>query len=169
MAVVNRSAVCGGCKYKQPLDKQGFFRTHFMGPTDGHTCPGSGRTIEEADKLRSRPEDQPLPIKNDNPIIHRLVQEDLEKRLALGIQRYGQPLQAHNGRDPLQDLYEELLDAAVYAKQALVERAQHPQITLDSPPEPQIDAVRFQTIPSSSTCETCGFHNGKHKPRCPGY
>jgi hypothetical protein len=70
--------------------------------------------------------------------MHELVQEDLRqrypshsatwdlvealsKRLQLGIERYGEPLRAHNGRDASQDLVEELLDASVYAMQCYVE------------------------------------------------
>lgn len=65
---------------------------------------------------------QPLPIASDAPIAHRLVQADLEDRLALGISRYGQPLQAHNGRDSLRDAYDEALDLCVYLRNAIYER-----------------------------------------------
>lgn len=41
--------------------------------------------------------------------------EDLKERKALGIQRYGVPLQPFNGRDMRRDLREELLDALVYS------------------------------------------------------
>jgi hypothetical protein len=36
-------------------------------------------------------------------------------RRQLGIERYGQPLRHADGRDPLRDLREELLDTIVYA------------------------------------------------------
>lgn len=55
-------------------------------------------------------------------MIHRLVQDDLEQRLQVGIRTYGQPLQSFNGRDPLRDAYEECLDQACYLKQAIIER-----------------------------------------------
>ena len=35
---------------------------------------------------------------------------------------HGTPLQAHNGRDPLVDAYQEALDLAVYLRQAIEER-----------------------------------------------
>jgi hypothetical protein len=54
--------------------------------------------------------------------IHKLVQQDLEKRAALGLKKYGQYLYAKHSRNALQDLYEELLDAASYCKQILVEK-----------------------------------------------
>jgi hypothetical protein len=51
-----------------------------------------------------------------------MVIDDLTVRLQVGIQRYGTPLQPHNGRDALRDLYEELLDACCYVRQAIAER-----------------------------------------------
>jgi hypothetical protein len=50
-----------------------------------------------------------------------LIAADLAARKALGIERYDLPLQAHNGRDGLRDLYEELEDASVYTKQMVIE------------------------------------------------
>lgn len=64
---------------------------------------------------------QPMPKPADGPIMHELVIADLQSRLDVGIKRYGQPLRAFNGRDPLQDLYEELLDACVYLRQLMEE------------------------------------------------
>jgi len=49
------------------------------------------------------------------------VHADLGAREQIGIQRYGTPLQAHNGRCPLWDAYEEALDLACYLMQARVE------------------------------------------------
>lgn len=72
-------------------------------------------------ELRLREGDQPLPVGNDLPVVHELVIEDLRARLALGVRRYGQPLQPFNGRSALRDLYEEILDAAVYTRQAIYE------------------------------------------------
>lgn len=71
---------------------------------------------------KQREGDQPLPVKNDLPAVQDLVLADIEARKALGIQRYGTLLQPFNGRDGLRDLYEELLDAAIYARQLLYER-----------------------------------------------
>ena len=52
----------------------------------------------------------------------RLVIADMEARRQHGIEKYGQPVQPYNGRDPLIDLYQELLDACVYIRQAIEER-----------------------------------------------
>lgn len=64
---------------------------------------------------------QPLPAVNKRAIIHRLVEQDLEDRLAFGLGKYGAPLQAFNGRDALQDAYDELLDLACYIRQVIEE------------------------------------------------
>jgi hypothetical protein len=51
------------------------------------------------------------------------VHADLEERNRKGWESYGGPLEAHNGRDPLREAYEEALDLAVYLRWALMERA----------------------------------------------
>lgn len=66
--------------------------------------------------------DQPTPTTNDNPACWDLVIEDMHSRDEIGQQRYGTRLQAHNGRDVLVDIYQELLDAAVYMRQLIYER-----------------------------------------------
>lgn len=50
------------------------------------------------------------------------VIEDMEARRLHGIEKYTVPVQPFNGRDPLIDLYQELLDACVYCRQAIEER-----------------------------------------------
>jgi hypothetical protein len=51
-----------------------------------------------------------------------LVVKDLLERSAVGIKKYGRPLQSNNGRSALVDLYQELLDACQYIKQEIIER-----------------------------------------------
>jgi hypothetical protein len=65
---------------------------------------------------------QELPTPNKREFIQSAVIRDIEARLKVGIERYGTGLQPFNGRDALQDLYEELLDACMYIKQAIMER-----------------------------------------------
>ena len=65
---------------------------------------------------------QPMPEFNSNPILQELVMDDMQSRLKLGIQRYGTGLQADNGRDMLQDAYEEALDLCVYLRGVIYER-----------------------------------------------
>jgi hypothetical protein len=65
---------------------------------------------------------QPMPTPREGPSVQGMVIADLEVRLQVGIQRYGTPLQPHNGRDALRDAYEEALDLACYLRQAIAER-----------------------------------------------
>jgi hypothetical protein len=50
-----------------------------------------------------------------------LVIEDIKTRKIMGEKKYGVPLRANNGRNALQDLYEELQDATQYCRQMLEE------------------------------------------------
>jgi hypothetical protein len=72
--------------------------------------------------MKTRDGDQPLPIKNDYPIIQDLVITDIEARKAIGLARYGTLLQPFNGRDMLRDAYEEAMDLVIYLRGALYER-----------------------------------------------
>lgn len=67
-------------------------------------------------------EHQQDPVVNDKPCIQDLVIADIEARKQIGIERYGTVLQPYNGRDTLMDLYQELLDACNYIRQAIYER-----------------------------------------------
>lgn len=66
--------------------------------------------------------EQPAPVANDKPGVWSLVMQDMQARDTIGRERYGTPLQPHNGRDALTDAYQEALDLAVYLRQALYER-----------------------------------------------
>lgn len=65
---------------------------------------------------------QPKPVPTSGPSMHDLVIEDIQERKDYGLNKYNSLLQAHNGRNFLKDLYEELHDATVYARGALVEQ-----------------------------------------------
>jgi hypothetical protein len=67
-------------------------------------------------------QEQPEPVKNNLPAVWDMVICDMISRDKVGQQQYGTRLQPYNGRDALRDLYEELLDAAVYARQMIYER-----------------------------------------------
>ncbi len=84
---------------------------------------GPGRIpITVPERAGREGDSQPLPTASSTPVMHKLVQQDLEERLKVGIRRYGQPLQAFNGRNALRDAYEEVLDLAVYLRQAIYEQ-----------------------------------------------
>lgn len=66
--------------------------------------------------------DQPEP--NVSTVdIWPLVVRDMVLRDQVGKKRYGTPLQANNGRDPLMDAYQEALDLCAYLRQAIYERS----------------------------------------------
>lgn len=67
---------------------------------------------------------QPAPVPNDGASMHDLVIADMASRKAFGLAKYGTPLQIGNGRDGLQDAYEEALDLIVYLRQEIEERRQ---------------------------------------------
>ena len=67
--------------------------------------------------------DQPDPMRNDGRPVWELVIEDMQERDRIGRERYGTPLQIHNGRDALVDAYQEALDLVVYLRQAIEERS----------------------------------------------
>ena len=67
-------------------------------------------------------QEQAAPTPNASKPVWELVMADMAARDVVGRERYGTPLQAHNGRDPLVDAYQECLDQAVYLRQAIEER-----------------------------------------------
>ncbi len=65
---------------------------------------------------------QPLPIHTDEVPTVDTVISDLDTRKQMGIKKYGVALQPSNGRDSLQDAYEEVLDLCVYIKNEIRHR-----------------------------------------------
>jgi hypothetical protein len=49
------------------------------------------------------------------------IMRDLSARSREGVRKYGTRLKSHNGRDARLDLYQELLDAFMYATQEMLE------------------------------------------------
>lgn len=72
--------------------------------------------------MKQRPGDQPLPQTNDRPFVADALKDYIEARKQTGIERYGTPLQPHNGRDALRDAFEEAVDLATYLAQVIIER-----------------------------------------------
>lgn len=81
-------------------------------------------SVEDAPILGS--EHDPATAKQASPKgagapILGMVLADLTNRALEGRQKYGEPLLAHNGRNPLWDAYQEALDLAMYLRQAIEE------------------------------------------------
>ena len=79
---------------------------------------------------------QPHPyLDNKAPDVWELVMDDMRERNEFGKAKYGVGLKPFNGRDTLQDAYEEALDLAVYLRTALYERdytAEHSKYYYDT-------------------------------------
>lgn len=65
--------------------------------------------------------EQPMPTPGRARVFDALI-ADLRAREHKGIETYKTTLMTFNGRDPLQDLEEELLDALIYCRQLRMER-----------------------------------------------
>jgi hypothetical protein len=63
---------------------------------------------------------QPAPSEGVTPV-YRMVIADILSRVDAGRQKYGTPLQTHNGRSARWDLYQELIDACLYERQYIEE------------------------------------------------
>jgi hypothetical protein len=105
--------------------------------------------------VKQREGDQQLPVVNDNPAIQDLVTADIEERKRVGVERYGTPLQANNGRDTLRDLYEELLDATMYIRQLIEERKSVEFTAHMRERFPLIEVVQDSGGCCSGSCDRC--------------
>jgi len=88
--------------------------------TGAATDPDLRQDFVEVDRKRTW--GQKLPIPNEMVPVGTQVADDIRLRMEHGKATYGVYLQAFNGRNALQDLYEELLDASCYVKQLLIEQ-----------------------------------------------
>ena len=62
------------------------------------------------------------PIGAVNHDVQEAVREDIRRRRAHGIAKFGQPLMAGDGSDPLAEAYWQALDMVFFLKQLLIER-----------------------------------------------
>lgn len=65
--------------------------------------------------------DQPLP-KPGKVNVQQVLSAAVLERMQYGIDKYGSPLETFNGRDPIRDVWEELVDALTYMTQIRLER-----------------------------------------------
>lgn len=77
---------------------------------------------ESEDNFGSNLTKEQAPPKLSSGDVWLLVLKDMEERRLHGIEKYGVPVQPHNGRDPLIDAYQEVLDLAVYLRQEIEQR-----------------------------------------------
>ena len=89
-------------------------------------CDGCGKYFKKAkdEKMSNQIDDdhsQVMPEKNNSSAIQDLVMRDILDQKIMGVKKYGTALQPFNKRSAKLDKYEELLDAAIYARQELQE------------------------------------------------
>jgi hypothetical protein len=106
-----------------------------------------------SEELRQRPGDQPLPTEGQENVQDALI-ERIKERRALGVQRYGRPLQTFNGRVATRDLLEELLDGATYAMQV--------QMEWDATQTMISEAVRLHSAGEGGLCVACFVESPCH-------
>ena len=74
--------------------------------------------LEHGEGLRKREGDQELPVPNDEVSCQQRFMDRVNQmapaRMELGRKRYGTLLQPFNGRDFVQDVFEEMFDAWAY-------------------------------------------------------
>lgn len=80
-----------------------------------------GQKIPGKDSTSDAAVIQPTP-KGEGQPIYEMVIDDIKERAEIGRETYGEPLKANNGRKPLVDMYQEMLDGVQYLKQHLVEQ-----------------------------------------------
>lgn len=71
-------------------------------------------------KIRDPRYDQPLPKPGGESVTDAVI-SDLHARREMGREKYGDELRTNNGHAAGRDLYEELIDAVLYAKQVKME------------------------------------------------
>jgi hypothetical protein len=64
---------------------------------------------------------EPTPVKNGHPACWDMVKKDISARDEYGKNKYGTRLQPFNGRNIAVDVFQETMDAVVYARQLVYE------------------------------------------------
>ncbi len=86
-----------------------------------HECSrGHNWRVSEDTPELSINQEQPQPHGTGQPVGERLI-ELIQERTKLGIQKYGEPLTTHNGRDSMLDALQESIDLNQYLMKALME------------------------------------------------
>ena len=112
---------------------------------------------------------QPMPEVNDSEFVVDRVLGMIEDRKAFGIRKYGTALQPGNGRDMLQDLIDELMDALIYAVGLQMEgeqkihtfnKVEYDHIALEEGPQAQRLAEYLWAAYQPATLIDVGCANG---------
>lgn len=116
---------------------------------------GTPRVESPLSSTPSLVDEQPAPTRNSGVPVWDLVIADMRARDSVGRERYGTPLQTHNGRDPLVDAYQEVLDTCVYLRQAIEERGGYVE------PVPHREAMRKEIDRLTKWCDELQAKNSE--------
>lgn len=118
----------GRCHSRGPSGGQCVFipyhdGVHVRGPerwSDAEESSDITAPCTERAPTKTREGDQVLPSGDESLVDDQgLLIADIETRRQVGIERYGQGHRPFNGRNTIQDFYEEMIDGAVYARSLL--------------------------------------------------
>ncbi len=107
--------------------------------------------------------DQPEPKPGGYPVQAVLI-EAIRQRMEFGLKKYGRPLETDNGRDPLRDMWEEMLDMISYWTQFILEQGVElpglEKFTKGAPPETWPKGIltvqeAAQIVHAPALCEEC--------------
>lgn len=93
---------------------------NYEGARCDRSCFLTGKCAEHQ-RRASTTDAQPQPVRNEQHSVQDMVIEDIERRKAMGLAKYGTLLQPMNGRRTLVDAYQEALDQTQYLRQAIEE------------------------------------------------
>lgn len=84
------------------------------------THPDSQELWKSTERNNPASQPQPHPVEGKTIVLNEAV-EALLARADIGVSQYGTLLKTHNGRDALEDWYQEQCDAFMYATQFIIE------------------------------------------------
>lgn len=115
--------------------------------------------------VRDPERDQPLPRPGGLPVQAILIRA-IQERMQFGIRKYGRPLETNNGRDPLRDMWEEMLDMVSYFTQYVLEQGVVLPGMEKAASQTQVTGGATGTPPLFLIPEACPICT--HEPHIPG-
>ena len=108
----------------------------------------SDKVTPEDDAMRAKhgvPVHTP-PTHTDQPSVHDLLIDMIQRRKDFGKEKYGTELQAGNGRDALADMLDEVIDLAVYTVKEIEERKLAPEPEVKPEPVLRWEGDPYRTV-----------------------
>ena len=99
---------------------------------------------------------EPAPQQSDALAAWDLVLQDIKERDANGVAKYGRRLTPQDGRNSVVDLYQELLDAVVYLRKWLYEKAAYEKTIAELEAENLLLKTQATVAGTPPVCSNCG-------------